>query len=101
MLASPPLKERNLEVCRFACTAFIIKACDILGSWTQRASVAFLYENKIGRWDVLAAYEAATEAHLPTVDCCLAGVEAWHRHARKQAVAVILAAKVSLRILDE
>ena len=51
--------------------------------------------------DVLAAYEAATEAHLPTVDCCLAGVEAWHRHARKQAVAVILAAKVSLRILDE
>jgi hypothetical protein len=58
--------------------------------------------------DVLAAYEAATEAHLPTVDCYLAGVEAWHRaprpirpYARKQAVAVILGAKVSLRIPDE
>jgi hypothetical protein len=46
---------------------------------------------------------------LPTVDCYLAGVEAWHRahpdqsgpYARKQAVAVILGAKVSLRIPDE
>jgi hypothetical protein len=59
--------------------------------------------------DVLAAYEAATEAHLPTVDCYLAGVEAWHRahpdqsgpYARKQGVAVILGAKVSPRIPDE
>jgi hypothetical protein len=31
--------------------------------------------------DVLAAYEAATEAQLPTVDCYLAAVEAW-RQAR-------------------
>ena len=27
--------------------------------------------------DALAAYEAATEAQLPTVDCYLAAVEAW------------------------
>ena len=29
--------------------------------------------------DALAAYEVATEAQLPTVDCYLAAVEAWRR----------------------
>jgi hypothetical protein len=53
---------------------------------------------------VLAAFEAAQRDNLPPVDCYLAGVEAWHRahpsqtaaHAGKQAVAIILAAKVRL-----
>ncbi|MBV9966084.1 MAG: hypothetical protein JO008_10350, partial [Alphaproteobacteria bacterium] len=43
---------------------------------------------------------------LPSVDCYRAGVEAWRRthpdqsaeYAAKQAVAVILSAKVSLRV---
>ena len=51
--------------------------------------------------DVLAAYEAAVGARLPTIDCYLAGIEAWRRvhpdqsdaYARKHAVAVILASK--------
>jgi hypothetical protein len=51
--------------------------------------------------DVLEAYEAAVGARMPTVDCYLAGVEAWRRahpdqaatYARKHAVAVILASK--------
>lgn len=51
--------------------------------------------------DVLEAYEAAVGARIATVDCYLAGVEAWRRahpdqaatYARKQAVAVILASK--------
>jgi len=51
--------------------------------------------------DALAAYEAATEAQLPTVDCYLAAVDVWRRahpdqsdaYARKQAVAVVLSAK--------
>ena len=55
---------------------------------------------------VLAAFEAARDAGLPSVECYRAGVEAWrHTHpdqspeyAAKQAVAVILAAKVSLRV---
>lgn len=55
---------------------------------------------------VLAAFEAAREAGLPSVDCYRAGVDAWQRthpdqsaeYAAKQAVAVILAAKVSLRV---
>jgi hypothetical protein len=59
--------------------------------------------------DVLAAYEAASEARLPAVACYRAGVEAWHRfhpdqkptYAAQRAVAVILAAKASLRIPDE
>ena len=53
--------------------------------------------------DVLAAYEAAGDERLATVDCYRAGVEAWRRvhpdqsaaYAAKQAVAVILAAKGS------
>jgi hypothetical protein len=57
---------------------------------------------------VLAAFEAAQDAGLPSVDCYRAGVEAWHRahpnqtaaYAGKQGVAVILAAKVSLRVDD-
>ncbi len=56
--------------------------------------------------DVLAAFEGAQEARQQTVDCYLAGVEARRKghpdqspaYARKQAVAVILAAKVKLRI---
>jgi uncharacterized protein YcbX len=57
---------------------------------------------------VLDAFEAAQEARLPPVICYRAGVEAWRRehpdqrpeYAAKQAVAVILAAKVSLRVDD-
>ena len=55
---------------------------------------------------VLAAFDDARSAGLPSVDCYRAGVEAWRRahpdqsaeYAAKQAVAVILAAKVSLRV---
>jgi hypothetical protein len=55
---------------------------------------------------VLDAFEEARAAGLPSVDCYRAGVVAWrHRHpdqsaeyAAKQAVAVILAVKVSLRV---
>ena len=51
--------------------------------------------------DVMAAYQATTQAGLPTPRCYRAGVEAWRRahpdhsaaYAAKQAVAVILAAK--------
>ena len=59
--------------------------------------------------DVLAAYETAWEARKSTADCYSAGVDAWHRahpdqtrvYSAQQAVSVILAAKVSLRIPDE
>lgn len=55
---------------------------------------------------VLDAFEAARQAGLASVECYRAGVEAWRRahpeqsgeYAAKQAVAVILAAKVSLRV---
>jgi hypothetical protein len=55
---------------------------------------------------VLAAFEAAQRAGRPSVDCYRAGVDAWRRshpdqapeYAAKQAVAVILAAKVSVRV---
>ena len=55
---------------------------------------------------VLEAFDEARRAGLPSVDCYRAGVEAWRRthpdqsaeYAAKQAVAVILAAKVSLRV---
>ena len=55
---------------------------------------------------VLAAFDAAQDAGLRSVDCYRAGVEAWRRihrdhaaeYAARQAVAVILAAKVSLRV---
>ena len=58
---------------------------------------------------VLAAYDAAAGARLPLVDRYRAGVKAWRRahpdqrpqYASQQAVAVILAAKVSLRLPDE
>jgi len=58
--------------------------------------------------DVLAAYEAAWEAHKSTADCYRAGVVAWRQahpdqkpaYAAQQAVAVILATKASLRIED-
>jgi hypothetical protein len=51
--------------------------------------------------DVMAAYQAAVQAGLPTPQCYQAGVEAWRRahpdhsaaYAAKQAVAVILAVK--------
>jgi hypothetical protein len=57
---------------------------------------------------VLEAFDAAQTAHLPPVTCYRAGVEAWRRAhpdqmpkcAALQAVAVILAAKVSLRVDD-
>ena len=55
---------------------------------------------------VLEAFDEARAAGRPSVDCYRAGVAAWrHRHpdqsaeyAAKQAVAVILAVKVSLRV---
>jgi hypothetical protein len=55
---------------------------------------------------VLAAFDAAQDAGLPSVDCYRAGVEAWHRshpnqtaaYAGSQAVAIILAARVTLRV---
>jgi hypothetical protein len=55
---------------------------------------------------VLEAFEDARSAGLPSVDCYRAGVDAWRRthpdqsaeYAAKQAVAVILAVKVSLRV---
>jgi hypothetical protein len=55
---------------------------------------------------VLDAFDAARDAGQASVDCYRAGVEAWRRvhpdqaneYAAKQAVAVILAAKVSLRV---
>jgi hypothetical protein len=58
--------------------------------------------------DVLAAYEAAWAARKSTADCYRAGVSAWREvhpdqkptYAARRAVAVILAAKVSLRIPD-
>jgi hypothetical protein len=55
---------------------------------------------------VIDAFDDAQQAGLPSVDCYRAGVGAWRRthpdqsaeYAAKQAVSVILAAKVSLRI---
>ena len=55
---------------------------------------------------VLDAFDSARTKGLPSVDCYRAGVEAWRRahpdqsteYAAKQAVAVILASKVSLRV---
>ena len=55
---------------------------------------------------VLLAFEAARKEGRPSVECYRAGVEAWRRihrdhaaeYAARQAVAVILAAKVSLRV---
>ena len=55
---------------------------------------------------VLHAFEEARDAGLPSVDCYRAGVDAWRRthpdqsakYAAKQAVSVILAVKVSLRV---
>ena len=57
---------------------------------------------------VLHAFESARDSGRPSVDCYRAGVEAWRRahpdqsaeYAAKQAVAVILTAKVSLRVED-
>jgi hypothetical protein len=62
--------------------------------------------NDVAAAAVLGAFEAARGAGLASVDCYRSGVEAWRRmhpdqsaeYAAKQAVAVILAAKVSLRI---
>jgi hypothetical protein len=62
--------------------------------------------NDIAAGAVLDAFEGARNAGLPAVDCYRAGVDAWRRthpdqsaeYAAKQAVAVILAAKISLRI---
>jgi hypothetical protein len=55
---------------------------------------------------VLEAFDEARGAGLASVDCYRAGVAAWRRihpdhsaeYAAKQAVAIILAAKVSLRV---
>ena len=55
---------------------------------------------------VLRAFETARARGLPLVECYRAGVEAWRRthpdqsaeYAAKQAVAVILAANVHLRV---
>jgi hypothetical protein len=55
---------------------------------------------------VLEAFDGARRDGLASVDCYRAGVDAWRRthpdqsaeYSAKQAVAVILAAKVSLRV---
>lgn len=55
---------------------------------------------------VLEAFEDARRDGMASVECYRAGVDAWRRthpdqsaeYAAKQAVAVILAAKVSLRV---
>jgi hypothetical protein len=55
---------------------------------------------------VLDAFDGAGRAGLASVDCYRAGVDAWRRihpdqttqYAATQAVTVILAAKVSLRV---
>jgi hypothetical protein len=55
---------------------------------------------------VIEAFDAARRTGAPSVDCYRAGVDAWRRihpdqsveYASKQAVAVILAAKVTLRV---
>ena len=55
---------------------------------------------------VLDAFDAARDAGQSAVECYRAGVAAWRRthpdhsaeYAARQAVAVILAAKVSLRV---
>ena len=60
--------------------------------------------------DVLAAFDAAKQTRLATVDCYRAGVEAWRRvhpyqeradGARWAGAVILLAAKVSLRLPDE
>ena len=56
--------------------------------------------------EVIAAFEEAQEAGLSTKDCYNAGVDVWRRiypdqapeYASKQAVEVILRAKVNLRV---
>jgi len=58
--------------------------------------------------EVLRAFEDAQQAGCASVDCYRAGVDAWRNvhpdqaaeYAAKQAVAVILSAKVSLRVED-
>jgi hypothetical protein len=55
---------------------------------------------------VIEAFDAARDAGLPSVECYRAGVDAWRRrhpdqsseYAARQAVAVILSAKVTLRV---
>jgi hypothetical protein len=55
--------------------------------------------------DVIAAFEAAVDAGLPTCACYKAAVDVWRdaypdqatEYASKQAVEIILRAKVSLR----
>ncbi|HLY44983.1 MAG TPA: hypothetical protein VKQ73_05355 [Stellaceae bacterium] len=57
---------------------------------------------------VLEAFEAAHRDRRSSVECYRAGVAAWRRnhpdqaaeYAARQAVAVIIAAKVSLRVED-
>jgi hypothetical protein len=57
--------------------------------------------------DVLVAYDAATRAGREAVECYCAGVEAWRRahpdqlpaYAGRQAVAVILDARIHLRAM--
>ena len=56
----------------------------------------------------LAAFDDAERAGLPSVNCYRAGVDAWRRihpdqsaeFSANKAVAVILKARVSLRLLD-
>ena len=58
---------------------------------------------------VLAAYDAAVKARWSAPDCYMAGVRAWRQahpdqrpeYASKQAVAVILEARVRLRAEEE
>jgi hypothetical protein len=59
--------------------------------------------------DVLAAYDAARRRRKPSVACYRAGIEAWVRahpdqnraYAARQALEVVLGARVHLRILPE
>ncbi len=59
--------------------------------------------------EVLDAYELAEQAGHDTVRCYCAGVDAWQRahpdqkptYAARQAVTVILAAKINVRIMDD
>ena len=63
-------------------------------------------ETDVAAASVLEAFERAQRAELSSAECYRAGVAAWRRthpdqsaeYAARQAVAVILAAKVSLKV---
>ncbi|MBV9829862.1 MAG: hypothetical protein JO001_29935 [Alphaproteobacteria bacterium] len=63
-------------------------------------------KNDVAAAAVIEAFDLARRDGAPSVECYRAGVEAWRRihpdqsaeYASKQAVALILAEKVSLRV---